>query len=114
MTWPLNLTKIIDAYVSDAYVGPVISNPAVRREVSKVLKGISPSFTLAAATRLTDFKKPVLLAWAPEDRIFPFAHAQRLSEIFPDARLECIENSYAFVPEDQPERLADLIDAFLC
>jgi len=28
-------------------------------------------------------------------------------------RLERIENSYAFVPEDQPERLADLIDAFM-
>ena len=104
----------LERAVSDAYVGPVISNPAVRREVSKVLKGISPSFTLAAATKLTDFRKPVLLAWAPEDRLFPFAHAQRLSEIFPDARLESIENSYTFVPEDQPERLAGLIDAFMC
>jgi len=104
----------LERAVSDAYVGPVISNPAVRREVSKVLKGISPSFTQAAATKLTDFRKPVLLAWAPEDRLFPFAHAQRLSEIFPDARLESIENSYTFVPEDQPERLAGLIDAFMC
>jgi pimeloyl-ACP methyl ester carboxylesterase len=79
-----------------------------------VLKGISPSFTQSAAARLTDFRKPVLLAWAPEDRLFPFAHAQRLSEIFPDARLERIEDSYTFVPEDQPERLAALIDAFMC
>ncbi|HKQ76277.1 MAG TPA: alpha/beta hydrolase [Blastocatellia bacterium] len=104
----------LERAVSDAYVGPVISNPAVRREVSKVLKGISPRFTQAAATKLADFRKPVLLAWAPEDRLFPFAHAQRLSEIFPDARLERIENSYTFVPEDQPERLAGLIDAFMC
>ena len=99
--------------VSNAYVSPVITNPLVRREVSSVLKAISPSFTLAAAIKLADFKKPVLLAWAPEDRLFPFAHAERLSRIFPDARLERIDDSYTFVPEDQPERLAKLIDAFI-
>src|SRR5262249_34782526 len=99
----------LERVVSDNYVGPVISKPLIRREVTKVLKGISPSYTLAAATKLANFKKPVLLAWAPEDRFFPFAHAERLREIFPDARLERIDNSYTFVPEDQPERLAELI-----
>ncbi len=33
--------------------------------------------------------------------------------MIPGARVEQISNSRAFVPEDQPERLAELIEAFV-
>ena len=55
----------------------------------------------------------MLLAWAPEDRFFPFAHAERLADLLPDARLERIEDSRTFVSEDQPQRLAELIAGFV-
>ncbi|HZS05575.1 MAG TPA: alpha/beta hydrolase [Blastocatellia bacterium] len=99
--------------VTDAYVRPVISSHAVRRDVGKILKGISPRYTLAAAQQFAEFRRPVLLAWAPEDHFFPFAHAQRLSRLFPDARLKTIADSLTFIPEDQPERLAGLIADFM-
>jgi pimeloyl-ACP methyl ester carboxylesterase len=38
--------------------------------------------------------------------------AERLAARLPDARIEQIEDSYTFVPEDQPERLSELIAAF--
>jgi pimeloyl-ACP methyl ester carboxylesterase len=53
-----------------------------------------------------------MLAWAVEDRFFKLSFAERLAATIPGATLEKIEDSYTFVPEDQPERLAELIGAF--
>ena len=38
--------------------------------------------------------------------------ALRRSSTLPDARLEWIEDSYTFSPEDRPDRLAELIASF--
>ncbi|MDQ6811919.1 MAG: hypothetical protein M3Z95_08490 [Actinomycetota bacterium] len=54
----------------------------------------------------------MLIAWAPEDRFFKLHYGERLAGAFPDARLELIEDSYTFVPIDQPERTANLVAAF--
>ena len=78
-----------------------------------MLRSIDKRHTLEAAERLRSFDKPVLLAWAAEDRVFPLADAERLASILPNARLKPIEGSYSFVPEDQPEALAALIAEFL-
>ena len=78
-----------------------------------MLRGIDKRYTLEAAEKLRSFDKPVLLAWAAEDRVFPLADAERLASILPNARLKPVENSYSFVPEDQPEELAALIAEFL-
>jgi pimeloyl-ACP methyl ester carboxylesterase len=78
----------------------------VRRDVGKVLRGIDPRLTLDAASRLERYRQPVLLAWAPEDPLFPIAHAERLAKIFPNARVEPIAGSRTLVPLDQPEALA--------
>ncbi len=96
-----------------AYFGPVIANGAVRRDLGKVMRGIAPRYTLAAADKLHRFTRPVLLVWAPEDRIFPIRDAERLRDLFPNASLHEVPDSYAFIPEDQPARLAALIAGFL-
>lgn len=96
----------------DHWVEPAMSDPAVRRDTVKVLRGISKRYTLEAAERLREFKHPVLLAWAPEDRFFTLKYAQRLQGAFADARLELIDDSRTFVSLDQPERLASLIGEF--
>ncbi len=48
-----------------------------------------------------------------EDRFFPTRHAEELAAILPGARLEWIEDSYTFSPEDQPDRLAELLAGFV-
>ena len=58
------------------------------------------------------FERPALLAWAVEDRFFKLAFAERLAATIQGATLERIEDSYTFVSEDQPERLAELIARF--
>jgi pimeloyl-ACP methyl ester carboxylesterase len=99
--------------VSDHYVEPVIHDRRIREDARAFILGMDPAYTLTAAEKLREFDRPVLLAWAPEDRFFPIAHAERLAELLPDARLERIEDSRTFVSEDQPERLAELIAGFV-
>jgi pimeloyl-ACP methyl ester carboxylesterase len=99
----------IEDEVSDAYLQPYFDHAGVRRDLRKVLKGISTRHTIDAAAKLSGFDKPALVAWASEDKVFPPEHGRRLGAILPDARVEEISDSYSFVPEDQPERLARLI-----
>lgn len=108
------LTKrpVDDSVVQD-WIRPFLSNRAVRGDTRKVLRGISSRYTVAAAQKLPGFDRPTLIAWAAEDRFFPLRHAKRLAELLPDSRLELIEDSYTFVPEDQPAVLAQVIADFL-
>ena len=94
------------------WVEPFLSDKGVRRDTVKVLRGIDPKYTHDAAEKLSRQERPTLLAWAREDRFFKPAFAERLAAKIPGAQLEWIEDSYAFVPEDQPERLAELIGSF--
>jgi pimeloyl-ACP methyl ester carboxylesterase len=103
----------IDRDAEDSYVLPPLSDKGARRDVAKVLRGVDPKYTLEAAERLREFRSPTLFAWASEDRFFKPAHAERLAKIIPDARVEWIDDSYSFVPEDQPGRLAELIAGFV-
>jgi pimeloyl-ACP methyl ester carboxylesterase len=94
------------------WVTPYLSDRGVRRDTIKVLKGIDPRHTFEAAERLSHWEKPALLAWAVEDRFFKLSFAERLAQTINGARLEQIEDSYTFVSEDQPERLAQLVGEF--
>jgi pimeloyl-ACP methyl ester carboxylesterase len=106
------VTKRADDALTRSWIAPALGSSAIRHEVASVLKGISNHYTLAAAERFGEFTKPVLIAWAPEDRFFKLRYGERLANAFPNARLELIEDSYTFVPVDQPERTATLVAAF--
>jgi pimeloyl-ACP methyl ester carboxylesterase len=98
--------------VTAAWLKPGQTDKGVRRDIARVLRGIDSRFTNEAAERLRGFDRPVLLAWAPEDRFFPLDHARRLAELLPDARVEEVPDSYTFVAEDQAERVAQLVGEF--
>jgi pimeloyl-ACP methyl ester carboxylesterase len=105
--------EAIDPEVLDAWVRPYLSDAGIRRDTIKFLRSISNRYTLEAAERLRDFDRPALIAWAPEDRFFKFVYAEKLADAIPNAKLVRIENSRTFVSEDQPERLAEEIRAFI-
>jgi pimeloyl-ACP methyl ester carboxylesterase len=94
------------------WVDPFLSDREIRRDTVKVLRGIDPRYTFEAAEKLRDFDRPTLLAWAVEDRFFKVSFAEKLAHTIRGAKLERIQDSYTFVPEDQPERLAELIARF--
>jgi pimeloyl-ACP methyl ester carboxylesterase len=102
----------VDREAADSYLRSLISNRAVRHDLTKVIKDIRPEHTIEASKRFGDFEQPVLVVWTREKDFFPAAHGERLARDFPNARLEWVEDSYTFIPEDQPERLAELISAF--
>lgn len=99
--------------VTDSYIAPVRRDRAIRNDLGRFLRTVHRRHTLAAAQLLPEFNRPVLLAWATEDRIFPFKQAHRLAEVLPDATVIGIEDAYTFVPEDQPEELSRLIVEFV-
>ena len=99
--------------VTRSWLDPVLKHRGVRRDVRKLFRGVSTRLTEEAAQRFGEFDKPVLIAWAPEKDFFPIESAERLARDFPRGRLERIEDSWTFVPEDQPERLAELIAEFV-
>lgn len=98
--------------ISDGYVRPVLSSAGIRRDTAKFLKGASRKQTLAAADKLHTFDRPALIVWAADDRFFPFRLAEGLAERLPKSRVERVEDSYTFISEDQPDRLAELIRDF--
>jgi pimeloyl-ACP methyl ester carboxylesterase len=97
----------------DSYLAPSRHSAAVRADLTRFLRGVQRRHTLAAAEALPRFTKPVLLAWASEDRVFPMKQARRLAAVLPAATLIEIPDSYTFVPEDQPKILAEHITEFV-
>jgi pimeloyl-ACP methyl ester carboxylesterase len=106
------IKRDFDSAPTQEWVEPFLSSPEIRRDTVKVLRGIDPRYTLEAAEKLRDFDRPALLAWAVEDRFFKISYAEKLATTINGATLERIEDSYTFVSEDQPERLAELIARF--
>jgi pimeloyl-ACP methyl ester carboxylesterase len=92
---------------------PFFKDRGIRRDMTKFVRAVSKKDTLAAAERLRDFDRPTLLAWATEDKFFPVKLAERLMERLPNGRLELIDDSYTFVPIDQPDRLVALLRGFV-
>ncbi|HLL92185.1 MAG TPA: alpha/beta hydrolase [Solirubrobacteraceae bacterium] len=103
----------IEDDVTDGWVRPFLADGGVRRDTIRLLRAIDARDTLAAAEKLRSLQAPTLLAWSPKDRFFKIAFAQRLADAIPNARLVRMEDSYTFVPEDEPQRLAQQIEEFI-
>jgi pimeloyl-ACP methyl ester carboxylesterase len=102
----------IDPEAVESYLEPSRRAADIRRDLARFLVAVHNRHTLAAARELHRFTKPVLLAWATEDRLFPMALARRLAATLPNATLALVGDSYTFIPEDQPAQLARLILEF--
>ncbi|MGX2994564.1 alpha/beta fold hydrolase [Streptomyces sp. JNUCC 64] len=97
----------------DRWVAAFGADPGIRRDCEKATLGYDPVPLRAAADRLSSFDRPTLVAFAPEDRIFPFAHGERLAELIPGARLEAVPDSRTWLMRDQPGLTARLIGDFV-
>ena len=96
-----------------SWVEPGLNDPGVKRDLKKVTVGMDKRYTLEAAEKLRGQDLPILLAWAPRDRVFPLKFAERLAGEVPDARIVEIADAGTFVPFDQPQRVADEIASFV-
>ena len=96
-----------------SWMRPAMKDPDVRRDVKKVTTGMNKRYTLEAAEKLRGSELPILLTWAPGDRLFPLKYAEKLASEAGNARIVEIPDAKTFVPIDQPQRLADEIAAFV-
>ena len=103
----------VEAAAVDSYALPPVESTAIRRDVQTRMSALDSRYTQEAAERLREFDRPALIAWSREDRFFPRQHAERLSDLLPQGRLEWVEDSYTFSPEDRPDRVAELISGFV-
>jgi pimeloyl-ACP methyl ester carboxylesterase len=95
------------------WLGAIYRDPGVLADLAGLIAPMRPSITLDAAERLRSFPRAALLAWAPEDRFFPFSDAEKLAAMIPQGRLVAIHDSYTFTPLDQPDATAQAIISFL-
>lgn len=95
-----------------SWMAPAKSDRAVMRDAKKVTAGMHKRYTLEAAAKLRGSQLPILLAWAPGDRLFPISYAERLAGEAGNARVVPIPDASTFVSLDQPQRLADEISQF--
>ena len=109
---PFARTKIPDDLVA-SWMAPSLSDPAIKRDATKVTAGMNKRYTLEAAEKLSSSDLPILLTWAPGDKLFPIKYAERLARETPNARIVEIPDANTFVALDQPQRLADEIASFV-
>lgn len=103
----------IPADLVASWMAPGLRDPGVKHDAKKVTVGMNKRYTLEAAEKLSASQLPVLLTWAPGDKLFPISYAQRLEREIPNAKLVEIPDAGTFVPMDQPRRLADEIASFV-
>jgi pimeloyl-ACP methyl ester carboxylesterase len=101
----LTRTPLPEALTRD-WVRPMATSRAIRRDLRAFIRGVSPELTLAAARTLAARPIPMLLVWAADDPHFTPSLGERLAAAIPGARRVVLPDSGAFLPEDQPQRLA--------
>lgn len=103
----------VPAEVMDTWFAPMQKQRAIRRDFRKYANTVpSDQKLLEIAEGVRGFDRPTLIVWAKDDKLMPLEHAHRMVEMFPDARVVEVEDSYTLIPQDQPELLAKLVREF--
>jgi pimeloyl-ACP methyl ester carboxylesterase len=69
------------------WLQPPQTDPGVRHDLARYARNARRSQMLEVCDRLRSFGRPVLIIWAPEDRVQRPDHGQRLAALLPNARL---------------------------
>jgi len=110
MAYGLLAKHPIEERVMWSFLDPFFASEAIRRDARKVISAVGPEHhRAAAATLIEHFDRPVVFAWGREDRVFPLRHAETYAEALADARVKAVEDSYTYVAEDNPRRLAEVV-----
>ena len=94
----------VDEYFDD------FDPPDAREAAYEALKSTVDLASLGP--KIARIRKPTLVIWGDDDRLFPIAIAERLVRAIPGARLEVIENSGHAPNEQHPEATAKLLCDF--
>jgi len=93
----------------DAWLHPLQTDRAIRRDVEAYVRHLDRRVLLEAADRLRGFDRPALVAWAADDKLMPVEHGRRLAALLPQGRFVLVPDSRTLIPLDQPRALAGLV-----
>jgi pimeloyl-ACP methyl ester carboxylesterase len=115
MTFGLMSKRPIPDALVDQWLEPALTNPVIRADLRKYAGDTRQGRRqlVKANSRLAGFAKPVLVAWAAEDKVMPRAAGRRLAASFPNSRFVELPDSRTLIPVDQPHALADAIATFV-
>lgn len=109
----LRLGKDFD-YVLDRY--QCLTNPTARKAFLRTLRaGVDLQgqvITMLDRCYLTA-GMPTLILWGAQDHVIPVQHAFTAHQAMPGSELEIFENSGHFPHQDEPERFAKAVSAFI-
>lgn len=100
--------------LASGYIHSFVKHAAIRNDFARACRHWHPKHTIAAATLLQGFSKPVLVLWGNKDHyLFPLQQMQKLLDIFPQAQWETIYNAKTYIQEDAPEQTITAIRHFI-
>jgi pimeloyl-ACP methyl ester carboxylesterase len=104
--------ELVAGYVA-ANLADAHRRAKTRRFLAHQLDPANPRHTLDAAPALRSLQVPTLIVWGAEDVHFPPTWAHRLTRDIPGAHLELLPGVGHLLMEEEPARVATLIDDFL-
>src|SRR5260370_41278698 len=90
----------------EGWLRPGQTAPGVRHDLARCARNARRSQMLEVCYRLRSFARPVLVIWAPEDRVQRPDHGRRPAALLPNARLAEIPDSYTLIMRDHPAAFA--------
>jgi pimeloyl-ACP methyl ester carboxylesterase len=114
------LRPVLEASVADPEAMP---DRLVARYLAPFVgkDGVSQLLTLARSVRAQDLdedelraiRSPAMIVVGEKDRWLSIRAAERLAGMLPESRLERIEGAGRLIPEEEPDRLAELLLSFV-
>ena len=100
----------IDEDVMWSFLEPFFTLAEIRRDAAKVISAVGPQHHRHAAnTLISEFDKPVVLAWGADDGVFPPEHAETYAAALANSSVKRIDDSYTYVAEDNPSGLSEAL-----
>jgi pimeloyl-ACP methyl ester carboxylesterase len=113
MTFGWMTTRPVPPAMFDPWILPLRTQRAIRRDLAKYVRTSDYSSLEAITDDLAGLERPVLVAWAADDRMMPRDHGPRLAELVPHGHFVEVADCRTVMPLDQPAVLAGLIRDFI-
>lgn len=114
LLWGWMVNGPVDADQMRRWTAPVLTDPRIRRDVTKYTTTDFDAAELIRRTEaLSGFDGEALVLWSPDNRVMPPAHGPRLAELLPRGRYVPMPGAAVLPMLDDPRTVAAEIGAFL-
>ncbi len=104
--------SISDKQINE-YLRPFLLSDSAKKRFRQFLLSLSSMESREIAHEFHRLNKHALLIWALDDPYFPLIWGERLATDIPNSTLNTISDCGHFVPEERPQRLSAMIEAYL-